>query len=274
MLAEQVDRLGMDTNEAGWVIAWVMECYEKGMLSKQDTGGLEMTWGNHEAVKAMLNRIAHREGFGNILAEGVMRAARHIGGEAINLAIFTQKGNTPRSHDHRAQWFELLDTCVSNSGTIETHIMVPREMLGLPKRFDNFDHGDISSLVAKTKGVMEFEDSMVTCRYNTRMDMPLLCKAVNEATGWDLSVEEGMVIGRRAINLMRAFNLRHGIGPQLDAPSVKYGSELVDGPYQGKNIMLHWSEMLRNYYALMGWDEMGRPLPDTLKSLGLENVIL
>jgi aldehyde:ferredoxin oxidoreductase len=274
MIAELVDRLGMDTNEAGWVVAWVMECYEKGILTKQDTDGLEMTWGNHEAVKTMLNRIARREGFGNVLAEGVMRAAQKINGEAINFAVYTQKGNTPRSHDHRAQWFELFDTCVSNAGTLETHSQVPREMVGLPARFDNFSPQDVSSSVAITKGAMEFEDSLVTCRYNTRMNLPLLCKAVNEATGWNLTLEECMTIGRRAVNLMRAFNLRHGIAPQLDAPSLRYSSALVDGSLKGKHIMPYWDEMLHNYYALMGWDEMGRPLPETLKNLGLDNVVL
>ena len=273
MVAELVDRLGMDTNEAGWVIAWVMECCEKGILSKQDTDGLEMTWGNHEAVKAMLHRIAHRQGFGNVLAEGVMRAARHVGGEASNLAIHTQKGNTPRTHDHRAMWFEMLDTCVSNSSTLETHTQISREMVGLTQPLESFSPEDVASSVAKTKGPMEFEDSMVTCRFNTRAYVPLLCQAVNAATGWDLTLEEGMNVGRRAINLMRAFNLRHGISAELDAPSTRYGSTPVDGPVAGQSIIPHWGKMLANYYSLMGWDDKGKPLPETLKGLGLESII-
>jgi aldehyde:ferredoxin oxidoreductase len=273
MLAELVDRLGMDTNEAGWVIAWVMECYEKGILSKQSTDGLEMTWGNHEAIKSMLNRIARRQGFGDVLAEGVMRASRYVGSEAVNLAIFTQKGNTPRTHDHRAIWFEMFDTCVSNSGTLETHTQISREMVGLPQFLEPFNHEDVSSSVAKTKGAMEFEDSMVTCRFNTRAYVPLLCKAVNAATGWDLTFEECMTVGRRAINLMRVFNLRHGISAELDAPSTRYGSIQVDGPIAGRSIMPSWDKMLANYYSLMGWDKKGKPLPETLKGLGLENLL-
>ena len=75
MLSNEVDKLGMDTNEAGWVVGWVMECYEKGALKKEDLDGLEMTWGNVEATLALLKNIAHRRGYGNTLAEGVKRAA-------------------------------------------------------------------------------------------------------------------------------------------------------------------------------------------------------
>lgn len=270
VLADEVDRLGMDTNETGWLIAWLMECYEKGIISKDETEGLEMVWGNWEAVMAMLQRIARREGFGNVLAEGVMRAARRKGNGAQKLAIHSQKGTTPRGHDHRALWFEFFDTCVSNSGTIETHMSTPREMVGLPLKFDPFNHEEISTSVAKTKGAMHFDDSLGTCRFNTQMQVPLLCRAVNAATGWDLSVEECLLAGRRAVNLFGMFNLRHGISPELNSPSLRYGSTPVNGPAQGKNIMLHWRDMLRNYYSIMGWDEEGRPLPETVKNLGID----
>lgn len=80
MLTREVDRLGMDCNEATWTIGWVMECYEKGVLSKKDLDGLEMKWGNVEGVKTLLNKIARREGVGDLLAEGVMRASKKIGG--------------------------------------------------------------------------------------------------------------------------------------------------------------------------------------------------
>jgi len=269
VLANAVDRLGMDTNEASWVIGWVMECYEKGILTREDTDGLEMTWGNGEAVMAMLHKIANRQGFGNILAEGVMRAAMHVGGEATNMAIYTQKGNTPRSHDHRAQWLEMFDTCVSNTGTLETHFNCRYEQLGLPAEYDTFDPEVISTVEAKIKGAMMFEDCLVTCRFNTATNLALLCQAVNAATGWELNIQRAMEVGKRGVNLLRVFNLRNGIGSELDAPSMRYGSTPLDGPAAGQSIMPHWDKMLQNYYDLMGWDEKGRPLPETLKSLGL-----
>jgi aldehyde:ferredoxin oxidoreductase len=273
-LASQVDRLGMDVNESGWVLAWLMECYEKGLVMKKDTDGLEMTWGNGEAVMAMLTKIAMREGFGNVLAEGVMRAARKIGGKATECAIHTMKGNTPRSHDHRMMWMELFDTSVSNTGTLEAHSAAPFPLLGITQPFDTFDPMVVSTMIARIKGAMVFEDSMVTCRFNTNTALDMMCNAVNAATGWNIDFKEAMKVGKRAVNLARVFNLRHGIKAELDRPSPRYGSTLPDGLGAGKGILLHWDEMRRNYYKNMGWDEnTGAPLPETLKELGLEAVI-
>jgi len=200
-LANEVDRLGMDTNEAGWVIAWLMECYEKRILTKGDLDGIEMAWGNGDAIMEMLRKIAHRQGFGNVLADGVMRASQHVGGEAAKLAIHTQKGNTPRGHDHRVVWLEMFDTCVSNTGTLETHGIPPYRLLGLPETFDTYDPLVVSTVEAKIKGAMIFEDSLVTCRFRTGTHLDLLCQAVNGATGWDMDFQEAMVVGRRAVNL-------------------------------------------------------------------------
>lgn len=273
VLASEIDSLGLDANESGWLMAWAIECYEKGLLTRKDTDGLELKWGDGEALMSLLNRTARREGFGNILAEGVMRAAQSVGGKARELAIHTMKGNTPRGHDHRVVWFEQFDTIVSNTGTLETQLMAPYKLLGLPMDYDKFDPETVSTMVAKTKGAMLFEDSMVTCRYNTSTALDLLCQAVNAATGWDLDVPEAMAVGRRAANIARAFNLRHGIGAELDAPSPRYGSTLTDGPSAGKGIMPHLDGMLRNYYSLMGWDESGKPLPETLNNLGLDFIV-
>ena len=144
MLSNEVDRLGIDCNETGWVIGWVMECYEKGALSRDDLDGLDMTWGNVEAVKSLLGKIAGREGIGDVLAEGVMRASRKIGGEAANWAIYTLKGNTPRGHDHRGRWTELFDTCVSDTGTIESGWgPVQPQAVDLPPFKDPFSHDEV-----------------------------------------------------------------------------------------------------------------------------------
>jgi len=271
-LANEVDLLGMDTNEAGWVIAWVLECYEKGLLRKEDMDGIEMKWGDDDAIMAMLNKIARREGFGDVLAEGVMRASRKVGEEAAKLAVHSMKGNTPRSHDHRVMWYELFDTCVSNLGTIEAGTMPPFKVLGLPP-YDAFDPQAVSKTVATVKGGMVFEDSMVTCRFKTGTQVDLLAQAVNAVTGWDMDVQEAMQAGKRAVNTARAFNIRHGIDPKLDRPSLRYGSAPLDGIAAGKGIMQHFDRMLLNYYNLMGWSEHGVPLPQTLKDLALNGII-
>ena len=224
-----------------------------------------------------MRKIAHREGVGDMLAEGVMRAARAIGEEAQNFAIHTMKGNTPRGHDHRSRWTEMFDTVTSNTGTMETGgmMLMPLDALraiGVEGTPDTFSGPEVSTFNAKTKGAMLFEDSLGVCRFNTRTDMLHLPKAVNAATGWDMDSLEALGVGRRAVNLLRAFNIRHGISPELDIPSVRYGSAPLDGPAAGVGIRPIWDEMLANYYRLLGWDERGVPKRETLEALGIGHV--
>jgi len=278
LLSDKVDRLGMDCSESSWVIGLMMECYEKGLLTEKDTDGLKMTWGNVEAVSAMLDKIANRQGVGDLLAEGVMRVAHHLGGEAQALAIYTKKGNTPRGHDHRANWHQLFDTCVSDTGTIEAGPapeLSPATLAEHGLSLSNpFSWEEVATMGAKLKGIQVFEDSMVTCRFCTLMSMKTLAEMVKAATGWQFTFEEAQEVGLRIANLLRAFNIRHGIGGELDAPSLRYSSMPLDGPVAGKSIAPFWDQMLRRHYELMGWDEgIGKPLPDTLKRLGLEHTI-
>ena len=274
MLGNLVDRLGLDTNEAGWVIGWTMECYEKGLLTKKDTDGLEMTWGNVDAVEAMLWKIANREGFGNLLAEGVKRTAEHIGGEAVDCAIYTKKGAAPRSHDHRSYLNEMLDTCVSNTGTIESWGGRPQfQQLGLPPQKSSQNPWEVSTANAWLNGRRQFEDCLGVCRFCAE-DFQLTLDALNAVTGWDFDKREAMDAGRRVVNQLRVFNFRHGLTKHMEAPSTRYGSMPVDGPLEGISIMPHWDFMLSNYYRLMEWDiESGKPLPETLKKLGLESLV-
>ncbi len=274
MVSNEVDKLGLETNECGWLMGLVMECYEKGMINIEDTDMLEMTWGNAETTRAMLRKIANRDGFGDLLAEGTMRAAKAIGGEAPSLAIHTMKGNSPRGHDHRSLWQEMFDTCVSNTGTIESQRAINRTQFGLSERGEPFDPKDIVNLTTATKGAMQFEDSLGVCRFNTRTEIDHLCQAVNAATGWDFTFDDAMKVGRRTVNLLKAFNLQHGIGPELDKPSPRYGSTPVDGKVEGVGITEHWDQMVSEYYEGMGWDrKTSKPLPETLKALGLEPVV-
>ncbi|UCD44100.1 MAG: hypothetical protein JSV27_08120 [Candidatus Bathyarchaeota archaeon] len=272
MLSGLTDRLGLENNEAGWLTAWVMECFEKGWITKEQSGGFEIKWGEVGGVIELLRMIAERKGFGDILAEGVKRASEKIGGDAAKAAIYTMKGNTPRGHDHRTRWAEMFDTCVSNTSTIETHMSV----MG-PDAQGPANPIQVSTEVANSKGLMQLEDSVGTCRFNTRMNHTLISEAVAAATGWDFTSEEGKRVGLRAVNLMRAYNLRVGMGKEHDRPSARYGSIPVDGPNAGISILPHWEEMLRNYYTLLGWDpETGIPLPETLDDLkiGYVNVDL
>jgi aldehyde:ferredoxin oxidoreductase len=275
VLANEGDRLGFDANEATWIIGWLMECYEKGLVKSSEIDGLEMTWGNVEAVRTLMKNIAYRRGFGDVLAEGIKRAAENVGGEALNMAIYTYKGNTPRGHDHRCKWWEMVDTCISESGTLQNQLlMLNMPDYGLKSTFEQHSWEDISVAIGKTTGNLAFVDSLVLCFFTCQGNIPLLARALNAATGWDLSFKEAFKVGRRAINLMRVYNVRCGLTPDLERPSTRYGSTPVDGPAKGLSITSHWENIRSNYYRLMGWDEeAGLPLPETLKELGLEYVI-
>ena len=274
MLTDVTDRLGIDVNEAGWVVGWTMECYEKGLLTRNDLDGLDLTWGNVEAVKTLLEKISRREGVGNLLAEGVKRAAETVGGDAPRLGVYVLKGATPRGHDHRAVWGEMLDTCVSATGTIQSAArLTSPTYFGQPPITNPFSPWEVAGANAKLEGWFVFLDSLPICRFIS-LNPQLTMDCVNAITGRDLTLAEALTIGRRIVNQLRVFNFRHGLDPALEAPSPRYGSAPIDGPAQGKAIGPHFQWMKRHYFELMGWDPAtGKPLPHTLQALGLEKLI-
>jgi aldehyde:ferredoxin oxidoreductase len=274
MLSDLIDRLGMDANEVGWLIGWVMECYEKGILSKRQLDGLEVVWGNVEAVKEILIKISHRQGVGDLLAEGVKRASEEIGGEAVKLGVYTLKGATPRGHDHRARWVEMLDTCVSGTSTIEaTFAGAPTERFGWPPVGVTFSPWEVAAANARINGWFIFVDSLVLC-YFCAIDPGLVTATVNAVTGWNLEPTDAITIGKRTVNLLRLFNLRHGLDTKTEAPSPRYGSTPSDGPAKGYSITPHWPWMVKSYYQAMGWDpETGIPHSHTLQQLDLSEFV-
>ncbi len=273
-LNTQVDRACVDVNEFGWVIGWVMECQEKGYFTKDQLGGLEVHWGDVEAAAKLLKMINHRQGFGNVLAEGVKRAAETLGGPAAACAIYTGKGASPRGHDHRARWDEMLDTATGSTGTLETGPPAHPTEFGMPARINPFDPDAVGKSVGNHLGRRHFEDSLGACIFTTRTLVGTLCHALNAATGWDYAKEEAMRLGRRTAALFRAFDLRCGLGPELERPSPRYGSIPVDGPAKGQSVQQHWEHMLDVWYETVGYDRnTGRPRPDTLRALSLEFLI-
>jgi aldehyde:ferredoxin oxidoreductase len=274
MIADVTDRLGLDVNEAGWVIGWVMECYAKGLLTRNDLDGLDLHWGNVEAAKALLEKISRREGVGNLLAEGVKRASEQVGGEAAKLGVYVLKGATPRGHDHRAVWPEMLDTCVSATGTIQSGArLTSPTYFGQPPISNPFSPWEVAGANAKLEGWFVFLDSLPICRFIS-INPHLTMECVNAITGRGLTLSDALTIGRRIVNQLRVFDFRHGLDSSLDAPSPRYGSTPTDGPAQGKSIEPYFQWMKGFYFELMGWDPAsGKPLPHTLKSLGLEKLI-
>lgn len=270
-LTDLADRLGVDVNETGWVLGWVMECFGKGILTAADLDGLDMSWGNVDSVAKMLQKIASRQGTGDLLAEGVKRAAEKVGGEAVSMAVCTNKGSTPRGHDHRARWHELVDTCLTNTSTLEaTFVGVRPHLMDMPPVHDAFSPWEVPLINAHQNGWAVVEDCLGACRFNMNYPKTVL-KAYNAVTNAGRSLPDILTVGKRIVNTLRVFNIRNGLTPDMESPSPRYGSAPVDGPAEGKSILDHWQHIRELYYKSMGWDpKTGVPLPDTLRALGID----
>ncbi|MCE2451489.1 MAG: aldehyde ferredoxin oxidoreductase C-terminal domain-containing protein, partial [Nitrospinae bacterium] len=268
----QLDRACVDVNEFGWLCGWVMECQQKGYITDQDLG-FRLEWGDIDGANRLLEMICKREGMGDLLAEGTKLAAEKLGGEAQDCAIYTEVGNSPRGHDHRSRWEEMIDTCTGSGGTMDTAPPVFPTDYGQPARVHPQDAEAVPRHVGGLRGRRAYEDSLGACVFTTRAPMDVLCRSIQAATGWDVDKDEAMQTGRRINALMRAFNLRCGIGPEVEKPSKRYGSTPVDGPIAGVSIMDQWEKMLDIWYETAGYDrETGRPKPELLRELDLEDV--
>jgi aldehyde:ferredoxin oxidoreductase len=269
-LNTQIDRACVDVNEFGWVCGWVMEGVEKGWITSKQLG-FDLKWGDTEGANRLLQMITRREGFGDLLAEGVKRAAESLGGPAAEAAVFTVKGASPRGHDHRGRWEEMLDTCTSSVGTMETGNPVHQTEVGLPARINPFDGEQVALMVSGCRGRRAFEDSLGICIFTTRTRLENVCRALSAATGWYYTVDEAMRMGRRTAAINRVVALRCGLTPDLEKPSSRYGSTPHDGPAKGQAVSAQWEKMVDVWYKDVGYDRRtGKPLPETLKSLGLD----
>lgn len=226
--------------------------------------------GNVESTIKMIHKIAKREGIGDLLAEGVKRAAQTIGGDATEMAVYTMKASTPRSHDHRGRWSELLDSCFTNTSTLEATFVGARpHLLNMPAVQAPFSPWEAPLINAMQNGWAIMEDCMGACRFNLT-DPKLVVEAYNAVTNADRSLADLIKCGKRIVNILRIFNIRNGLTPNMEVPSQRYGSAPVDGPAKDISIIEHWELIRKIYYQAMGWDtHTGGPLPETLQDLGL-----
>jgi aldehyde:ferredoxin oxidoreductase len=261
---------GMDTISTGGVIGFAMECFERGLIGLEDTGGIELKFGNAEAMIQMIHKIAFREGFGDILAEGVRRASRIIGKGSENFAMHV-KGLELPAYDPRGAKAQGLSYAVSNRGACHLRAyMIKYEIFGTPFKVDRFDQstGKVKLLI-NTEHEYAVIDSLVLCiRLPLAVDFGTIAKLLSSATGWDFSEKELYEIGERIWNLERLFNVREGFSREHDTLPPRILTEpLREGPAAGHVVNL--KDMLEDYYKLRGWDENGKPTEEKLKQLKL-----
>jgi aldehyde:ferredoxin oxidoreductase len=263
------DRLGMDAKEGSFLISMFMEGYEKGLIGKKDLDGIELKWGDVGAAQELMKKISKREGVGDLLSEGVMRAAHRLGKEFEEIAVFVKKGNAPHIHDPRTRWGTLFTQAISNTGTQEGVDMSARAApeLGLERPASEPDEY-LAEVQAKTGPKRQFEECLCFCYFQS-CAFDTMIKTVNTLTGADYDRGECLKIGRRVVNLLRLFNNREGMTKDDDSFSTRLGQSPVDGPGAGKSLQPNYERIRDAYYRKMGWNRKGVPTRKTLNELGL-----
>lgn len=267
---ELADGYGLDGLGVSNVIAFAMECYEKGLITKEDTGGLDLRFGNWEAAFEMMENIVKRKGLGDILADGPVRAADYVGKGSHSFIVHV-KGMPLPMHDHRSAWGYALQYAVGSAGPGHEGGPLSRELSGELPRFST------EGKAAAVKAGQEFRcfiNTLGICGFGA-VGVPLekIAETVSAATGLKLDKEKASKIAMRLVNLRRAFNIKHGLVPEDDTLPQRYTLEPPpDGGAKGSVVPIR--PMVYDYYELMGWDmKTGKPYRRTLIDLGLEDIV-
>ncbi|MDY6892111.1 MAG: aldehyde ferredoxin oxidoreductase family protein [Chloroflexota bacterium] len=272
---------GIDSISAGTAVAFAMECYENGIITKADADGLELTWGNHDAIIALTEKIAKREGFGAVLADGVKVAAEKIGKGSEKYAMHVGGEEIPM-HDPRLA--PSFGTTYETDATPARHTqggfgfgeMMPAaglELEGLPplEQYAYTGKAMVHGMMANSSHTMSAAGCCLFGSYVTPMDaVPNFLAAV---TGWEFSMPDSLVVGERIANIRRAFNVREGIKPEdYKLPArIKGVPPLKEGPLAGVTIDV--DNLSKELCEFMDWDlETGKPSKDKLVSLGMDDV--
>ena len=281
---------GLDTISTGATISWAMECWERGLLTSNDTGGLDLTWGNHETIIQLIHLIARREGIGDLLAEGSYRAAQRIG-RGTEKYVMHSKRQEIAGQEPRAQKSMGLASATAARGADHLYAFPVLDEVGFDREIEirygrQYLPEMADRLNPKYKGIMvkENEDfcavveSLGVCKYGTLIPPVLfyddVVAAFEVTVGVKLTVEQFRLIGERIVNLNRCFNVREGITRRDDTLPDRLTKEPApEGPAKGQVVEL--DQMLDEYYWVRGWRiSDGIPTPETLRRLGLEDVAI
>ncbi len=284
-----VNRGGMDSISCGGVVAFAIECFEEGILTLEDTGGLELRWGNGEAVAQLVEKMVRREGLGDVLADGVKRAAERIGRGSEKFAVHCGGVEAPM-HDPRFDPGIMVSyVCEPTPGR---HTIASFQYLDLQELHKKFSRAAKASLITFRKkrfdprgkgeqlSIESFYKMLVDCAgacfFGTQVGAELpLCEWMNAATGWDLTNDDYLVIAERVHQLRHAFNVREGLNPIRDfRPHGRLHGDPPQKEGPARNVTVDVDAIGKSYYEAMHWDFItGQADRAHLKKLGLEDVI-
>jgi len=266
------DYYGIDTISAGVCIAFACELFEKGIITTSDTDGLELNWGNRDAILALIEKIGKREGIGYLLGEGVKRASEKIGGEADLYAIHI-KGLELPGYEPRAVKGYGLSMATSNIGGSHMYGRPKAEMAG---KVDPLTEEGKGASIVQAQKEQAIEDSLIACTFgNSGLDFQKYSEFLFAATGIKefADVANLMEVGERIICLERCFNIREGFRRKDDTlPRRMFSEPLRQGGPADNQIVERLDELIDEYYEAAGYTKEGIPTVEKLKDLGIEEV--
>ncbi len=285
---ELANAYGLDAISAGMAIAFVMECFEHGILTAASTGGLEYCWGDGDLVVRSVEMIARREGFGDVMAEGVARMSARFGpaSEPFNITV---KGQALPMHEPRLKpamgvgyavapvgadhMMNMHDTAFATDGRSLRRVNAAMEepVDPVPKEVLNEDKMQI---FYRELNWMHFQDCALCCHFYC-YDYDHLAKALSGVSGLEYGIHDILAVGARAQTLARLFNLREGFTANDDRLPRRVMQPFASGPLEGIEITdedFAWAK--RRFYELMEWDpETGAPTGECLHELGLDRLL-
>jgi len=274
---------GLDTISTGVTIAWAMECFERGLLATEDTGGLEPRFGDHKVMTQLVERIARREGFGDLLAEGSLRAARTIGRDTERYAV-QAKGQEFPMHDPRWQFGLGVGYATSPTGADHMHNFHDSSLESEAGAAQVKDRGFfIEPMERTTLPAAKPAIAATSIRIQVMKNCAGLCMflpyrlshlrdIVAAVTGWDVTDLELVRAGERALAMARLYNAREGLTPADDTHHPRFTEALIQNGKEGASIPeAQMREAVDLYYELQGWDkETGAPTRAKLLELSLD----
>lgn len=275
---ELCNAYGLDTIGVGVAIAFAMECFENGLITAADTDGIELKFGNAAAMLAMVEKIARRDGFGNVLADGSKKAAAKIGKGAEKYAIQV-KGQEVPMHEPRLKMGLGVGYGVSPTGADHCHNM---HDTGYEKDVTSVKGwGILQTMPAIYLGpekvrllkyqiaLRAAQNAAVICQF-VPWDVQQFDALVGAVTGWNTTHFEQLQVGERVMTLARLFNLRRGLTAKDDKLTDRFFKPFKDGPLAGVGVNHEaYNRAVLTYYRMMGWTDDGVPTVERLYELGI-----
>ncbi|MFH1957820.1 MAG: aldehyde ferredoxin oxidoreductase family protein [bacterium] len=274
---ELCNRYGLDTISTGAVIGFAMECFEKGVITKTETDGLEIKWGDGKAMISLIHQIGKREGFGGkYLADGVKRAAEKIGKGSEDFAVHT-KGLEYPAHDPRGHFSMAPSYATAARGGCHLEGLtyffdrgIPCGDLGYTEPWDQFNPDGKAKICFDYQNFLSVFNPLGLCKFLfcARVGPKMITLWINKVCGWNISMEELMETGERIFNLKRMYNVKLGISRKDDKLPKRLLEAKPDGKAKGKVPPV--DKLLEEVYKLRGWDENGIPRKEKLEKIGIK----